>query len=342
MRKKGEAVRRLVCVVLGLSAAFTVATPVYAAPSPDVNDIIEALQESPVYVAEGADGTNSDTAAMLEAQLNDADNIVIVMLPSDEVATAEEADVLADQIARELDDGSIVAVAAGDSYGADGDILPAGTADQLMHNADTVSQSTIDTIGTFIRNVHDWVRMNPTEVAPLPEVAAAGPDLTWLLFVVGGIAALGTGGVLAISFARRRTHKKVRYSAPGELNADIRGLTNLIPRIPDRSGLMARAIHDVCRHTEAFFTRLSSKRRDDAAIEAFRNHLARARRVIDVYIDVQRNSEYFDEPDKVREEALVAIQNLAESIRTSVKRNNREMMLEFTVNTKVLDAERHR
>lgn len=333
--------RRLVWVAVGLFVAVFAAAPAYAA-TPDVDDIVAALQESSVYVAEGATGTNSDTAAMLEAQLYESDHIAIVMLPSDGISSSQEADALAGQISDALNNEDIVAVAAGDFYGADGDILPAGTADELMNRANAVSQTSIDTVNTFIRNVHDWVRANPQQVEVPEAVAAAGPDLTWIWFVALGLLVI-PGTIIALTVARRRTHAAVKYTAPGGLNDPIRQLMNLGKRIPERDGRMAEAINDVCRHTEAYFTRLSpQKRRDDAAIRAFEINLVRIREIVDVYIDTLKNREYFDDPKETQTEALEAVQVFAESVKTSIKRNNRQAMLDFRVNSQILTAQRYK
>jgi len=326
-------------VPLGLMLALSVSSP--ASASPDVDRIVDALQEASVYVATGTDGTTSDTASTLMEQLRDNDNIVLVMLPEDPTLTTEAASRLADQISNGLDDERIVGVAIGDQFDAAASILPSGTADELMKRADTVSTNSVETLITFARNVHDWQRLNPESIAP-PATADAG---SWFIWVAGVVIVLviGAGTLITLRVAQRRTHTQVRYTAPGGLNEPIRRLMNQVKRIPEHDSPMVDAVNNVCRHTEAYFTRLQpQKRHDEVAIQAFEKHLSIVQRVVDVYIDSLKNDDYFDDARATRQDALEAVTALSDSIRQSVKRNNRGLMLEFTMQTKVLSAERYK
>jgi len=329
-------VRRLVSVVLGLLAVFLTASAAQA--STDVDDIIQALQESPVYVADGIEGTNSNTANVLMGQLSEDDNIVLVMLPSDEAATPEAIERIADQISDGLGGEYIVGVAVGDTYDADADSFPSGVADELMRKADSVSQNPIDTLGTFVRNVHDWVRSHPEAVAPSPETAG-GSDITVLFITIPIALVLSVVVTFVVRAARRRVREEVQYNGPRQLRETIRNLMNISKRIKDNQ--MRDAIEEVCKYTEAYFSRLHpDKRYSSSAVTAFERHLNSVYSVVERYVDIRNNPEYYDEPQKLTTNAVASVEDFGEYVLKSIKSNNRRSMTDFTVDTKILSAQR--
>jgi hypothetical protein len=322
-------------------------TPVHATTSSsNMGDIIETLQGSSVYIAPGTEGTNSDTAAMLERQILESDQIVIVILPSDAESTSEEVQQLTQDIADKLDDSAVVGISIGESYDAASDLLPAGVADELMKKADTVSQSPIDTMSTFIRNVHNWERLHPDQVVKTETVEVAPSDGINPVVPIGGVSVLVLSGALitALILRRRRRipQKRVKYTAPGVLNDSVSALMRASQSREIKDTEMAEAIIDVCRHSEAYFNKLSrSDRRDTAQIDAFQSNFERIRRIVDTYGNTVREPEYApSDPIIIKKKSVEAVNAFAEKILHSVRSKNRELMLDFEVNVKMITAQK--
>lgn len=339
--------RYVALVACSVAAVLCMASPAYAEASPpNIGEIVDTLQESSVYIAEGTEGTNSDTAAVLEGQMREDDQIVIVMLPSDAEITTEEIQQITTQIADGVGESVIVGVSIGDTFDAAATSLPAGVADELMRNADTVSQSPLDTMGTFIRNVHDWERLHPGQVVKTePEAVAVpgGPDLT---LPVGGVTALVLSSVITAALIvrkrRRMTHSKVKYTAPPVLNEWVKQFVRLSESKELKGSTMATLLVDVSRHTEAYFTRLSpSNRRDQAQLDAFTGNFERVRNIVDTYLQTKREPQYApSDPREILQKCEATVRDFAEHIQENVRNKNREDMLDFEVNVKIISAQR--
>lgn len=133
-----------------------------------VQDAIEALQTSDVYVAPGTPGTDYNTPAELSVFLNSDLNVVLVMLPQEALADNDIISI-AESIAVGLKNKKTIGLAVGTQVIGYSAILPEGVADDLMTRSDKVSNSTIGTLVTFSRNVQLWTMRNPLPTAlPTP------------------------------------------------------------------------------------------------------------------------------------------------------------------------------
>ena len=361
--------RKVALAACGVITLLCMATPAYANASPDTGDIVEALQESPIYIAPGTEGTNSDTAAVLEGQMREDDSIVIVMLPSDENTTTSDLEDLTQEISSGLGDGVIVGVSIGDTYDAYASTLPPGVADELMQNADTVSQSPLDTMGTFIRNVHDWERLHPGQVVkPEPEGAPAGSEG----FNAGVPVSIGSGVLVAvlvttgvILFKRRRKtriHEDVMFTSPRAINGYVHTLMELHDQLASpeferrenkrrdkKKGFdsslvrMADALVDVCKYTEAYFSRLHPDKRLSSSVrDTYIEHLQTIETVVKRYMDMTLNPDFYDDPEPAREAGVSSVEGFAEFVLKCIRQNNRTAMTDYSVGTKILAAQRYR
>lgn len=301
------------------------------------DDVINALKHNSVYVAPGVTGTDKNTASELQQRLNDKDHVIIIMLPDTASATTDTG-LLLDKIDKATGGDKIIGLAVGDTIAAQSSTMPAGTAGELMKRAETVSTNNVETLTTFIRNVHDWQTAHPEATAS--QQPHSGPFTTWVV-PGGGIILAITLIISGVAIARKRVHKKIRNNAPKDLKPLITRLLTTSKRVNDRR--MTTAIGNVCKYTEAYFNRLHpDKRYNQAALDTFERHLESAIKVVDVYLDMQNNSEYFDDPGKGLQQGSDAIEGLAEFMLQSIKQKGRQNNTDYTVDTKILSAQRYR
>ena len=347
--------RRLIAVAFGIFVALSVAIPASAASN--VDTIVGALQEAPVYVDDGAEGATSDTAATLLSKLYDDDNVVIVMLPADETLATEDVNALAQKISNDLKDERIVGIAVGSQFAGAASILPSGTANDLMKRAETVSTNSAETLITFIRNVHDWQKSNPDYMAA-PEPAKAESAAPVWPFMIIGVSLVVTMSVLFL-YTRRRIRGRVHYTAPGNLNDPVRSMMdnrkhleterywdNFSPTVNaarrDSVGRMSAAIDATCRYTEAYFKRFASEKKNSDTLTIFNNQLELAQKVVKDYVYTYENHEFIEDPIEVMKRGHDAIEGLAETILSSIKKGNNDRLMDYKVSTNILDAQRYK
>ena len=347
--------RRLIAVALGLFVALSVAIPASAATS--VDTIVGALQKAPVFVVDGTEGTTSDTAATLTGKLSDGDNIVIVMLPADETLSVEDVNALTQKISNGLKGERIVGIAVGAQFAGAASMLPSGTAADLMNRAQTVSTNSVETLTTFIRNVHDWQKNNPDYIpTPKPEKAESGVPV-WP-FIVGGVLLVTIMLVIFLT-TRRRIRGRVHYTAPGNLNDPVRSMMEYRKRLErdrywdtyspsinaarrESVERMFVAIDATCRYTEAYFKRFASEKKNSGTLVIFNNQLELAQKVVKDYVYTYENSEFVDNPIQVMKRGHDAIEGLAETILSSIKKGNNDRLMDYKVSTNILDANRYK
>lgn len=329
--------RRLIAVILGIFVALCVATPANAATH--VDTIIGALQKAPVYVEQGTEGTTATTAADLKGKLLKDDTVVLVMLPADATFTQSDVDALAQQISNGLKGERIVGIAVGAQFAGAASSLPSGTADDLMSRAVTVSTNSVETLVTYVRNVHDWMDAHPEAIAKPKPTKVKGAPILW-----GGIG----GGILSVlTFVvislvnRRRIRSKVHYTAPAGLNDPVQTMMRIRERLRGDT-VMYDAIELVCRYTEAYFKRFTSEKKESATLRLFNSQLKMAVDVIESYDYVYHNQEYVDEPQKFLEQGRDSIRGLAETILASIKKGNNGLLMDYKVKSGILDAQRYK
>ncbi|MGV9001876.1 MAG: hypothetical protein ACOH18_02880 [Candidatus Saccharimonadaceae bacterium] len=355
--------KRITLAALGVLAVFGIAAPAYASESPDIGGIVDALHGSSVYIAPGTEGTNSDTAAMLKGQMRDGDSIALVMLPSNQAISSESLQQITQKISDDLGGSIVVGISLGDNYDAIAPSLPAGIADELMRNADTVSQSSIDTMGTFVRNVHDWERLHPEQVSRPDDVALAGSSSSFIPESIGaGLISFLVTSIIIVVLRRRKTriHEEVRFNAPRGISGSIRSLMEFretidSPELRRRSiknlknsrtnslDDMSTALLDVCKYTEAYFSRLHPDNRLSSGVrETYEKHLLTIEQVTKRFIDMTLYPEYYDDAASSKLQGVESVQGFAEFVLNCIRQNNRTAMTDYTVGTKILSAQRYR
>ena len=331
--------KRVVFAVLICVATLGLATSARAAP---IDDAIAALKTANVYVAPGTEGTTSDTAGVLARQLFSGDHVVIVMLPA---STAKESGSDLTALARRIDDaighGRIIGLSAGDQVAAFAPTMPAGEATDLMQRAVSVSTNTSESLVTFIRNVHDWQRRNPQAVAAQPTKKPS--DFPWI--PVAGGSAIALCLIIAIIALVRRAlnqppeEERIKFHSPDQVKDVLEKIMQLRPLVKDSK--VQNLLRQICSDTEEYFQRNRSRGNVKADTVMLKQHLDSVREVLERYIDVQEHPRYFDNPQKELQSGYDAFDGFAINLLNSIKKDNRQELTEYRVNTDILDARRY-
>jgi hypothetical protein len=327
---------RSTAFVLSWVVGLLVATPVYA--ETPLDDAIKSLKDSPVYVVRGIEGTTSETANELSDRLNGGDNILLVMLP----AGSGDPSVLASSIDDATGRKHIVGVSVGDQLGATSAIMPSGKAVDLMQRAKSVSTSTVESLGTFIRNVHSWQVQHPKERASKPTTKKKDGGSSWILFVIAGIIAILLGVLMWARKLNRDSEAADDFkfrSSPDDVRDLLKVIMGLRPQIRDDE--LVTTIETACNDTNQYFRRSSDPKMRDEDITVFSRHLKSVRSVLTQYIDIQNNGRYYDNPDELIQQGRDAIAGFATFVEQSIRRGRRSELTEFKVDTDILSAQRY-
>jgi len=333
-------VRRSLLVALSVLACLMAASPALA---DNLNKVLAGLKHAPVYIEPGTPGTTTDTAGELEGQLKDGDNIVIVLLPAG--AVSGDLSGFARKVDQELGGKRIVGLAAGDQTVAYSALLPAGTADDLMHSATNVSTNSREALSTFIQNVHNWQLQNPKQPASKPASKTkkkhAGHTGTYAaLGVVAGLALLalllwillGGEGKKAVS-----GEEYIKFRSP--VRDDLERIADLRSNISDQS--LRVLLTQVCTDVEAYFRKYCANPEEDAV--AFRNHLSSLRKVLEKYVEIQDSpARYYDNPEALMESGRQAVADFEQYVLDTIRRGSRANLMDYSVKTDILSAQKLR
>lgn len=304
-----------------------------------VDEAISALQTNPVFVAAGTEDTNSDTAGILSGQLKTGDNIVIVMLPASAVGSGGDLNTITQKINEGTGGNKIIGLSVGDQVLSYSLLLPAGVAPDLMDRAKSVSTNTSETLGTFIRNAHDWQRRNPTAVASQDPHKSSSTPLP--LIGGAGLAVLGIGAGVAFIISRRMRLQKegvyFKFRSPEPVRDNLERIWELRDRINNVQ--MSEIITQMCRDTEALFKRQSS--RDSDITSDFQHHLASVVAVLEQYIDIQDNPRYYENSYQELTSGEEAIDAFSQYVLRVIQNGGRSGLTQFHVDKKILSAQKY-
>jgi hypothetical protein len=323
-------IRQLAAVLAIVLAPLLIPWPAIA--TDPLNDALAALKQAPVYVAIGTAGTDKDTAGILTRQLTDGDTIVLVMLPASSNTNDSALD-FAKKLSDGLGSGRIIGLAIGSDVVAYAPQLPAGVPSDLMNRAVSVSTTTAETLGTFVRNVHDWQAAHPQPKPADASNQAKDSGLAWWLWLIIVLVLCGIGW---FSYDRlwdkaSRRQLKLRYS-PRPVRNLLSSLLDLQPRIEDAS--VRADITQICKDIEYYF-----RRNRDVESSMLLHHLENVRKVLVQYIDIQDiPARYARNSQSLLDEGAQAIREFAQFILETARQNNGEPMAEFSVNTEILRA----
>jgi hypothetical protein len=317
-------------------AVFALLTAPASAAEAFLNEVANALKESPVYVSPDTENIESNTAADLQAILTSEDNVFLVMLPAAaEKDVGEDLPLFASQLAGELGEHSILGIAVGDKAVAYAASMPSGVAPDLMHRAQSVSNSPVTTLRTFVRNVHQWQKDHP-------EAKTTGkpsePGASWWPIPLVAAAVFLMGGVLFGRYKRSRTgEERTHFKAPDQVRELLGKIAETRQRV--RNPYLRNTLSQCCSDIEKYFQRYSSNKQKDAAL--FKNHLVSVLSVLNKYVEVQDNQRYYHHPDEVMRRAEESVGDFAEYVLQSIRSGNEAGLLDYQVDTNILAAKRY-
>lgn len=312
---------RLLIAVLFFSM---VVLPQSAQADEPIDQAINSLKTNPVYVAEGVQGTTPDTAPQLARRLRDNDHLLIVMLPAP-VGVEVSNDLLQTtltKISDAFEGKKIIGLTIGTSAIAAAPMLPAGTASTLMTRAESVGTNPVETLGTFIVNVHDWQVKNPEPIPPAPpQPAVPLAEQSWFKALVG--LAIGAVAGVAIAYAiklykrRRESVGDIQFNAPPSVNQWTKELLSLREKINTDDHAMRSAMMRVCTEVEAYFAPTASGHiRPSEEIEKSLKWAKTS--VVEVYLKLQNTPTYYRNVDDEKRKRVKAMQLLADRMHNSV------------------------
>ncbi len=332
-----------------LTALFTLLIPSTAHAGTYLDQAVEGLKHAPVFVATGTENTGVTTVSTLTGQLSDGDNIVIVMLPD-----AAQTEGSAEDFAGKLDEATghrhIVAVSVGSKVATTTKLLPAGVGQDLLSRATGVATNTTETLGIFARNVHDWQSRHPEEVAKLQPPPAAsdegGPGFGW--HWIGIISAVLFVAAIALVFiigkrGKDDTTQPKLPDPPDALQGYLRTIRKLTPQIHHTNA--KQALTEVCDRISVLFDTLRRNAKPhevQLATDAFTDRLERMAGVVDRYVRIQREPEYWPgDTEKHLSDGRQSFASFNGKVLRAIQAANDGQLTEFTVDTRILDATRY-
>ncbi len=338
-----------IAVLLGvLFAMFLVASPAEAGSVDYYTEVLNALKTSPVYVQTGTEGTDGNTAATLESKLNQDDNIVLVMLPR-AAASVVDPQALAARLSTKENNGKIVGMAIGDQTVGYALSLPTGVAADQMHRAASVSANKVETLGTFVQNIHAWVSNNPGSVmtftsSPTP---VSGDMSSWwktygLWIVIAGVVVVGA---LLYEFAGSSSlHKREGSRKPQVMKFESSppDVVKLLKEVYSRSELvrddeLKLALSQCCQDIERYFRLYGTEQNQMTDAIAFGDCLTDILKALDgdenqkgYIVLVSNRGDFYDADERIRK-GKAFIVNCTESIVKLIRDLNESGLIGYDV-----------
>jgi hypothetical protein len=340
--------RSLLSVVLALATVLTVAAGPAGAGTV-VDQAIAAIDSQPVFVADGAEGTDSTTQGVLTSLLNTRDHLAIVMLPASAHALGS-----AQSLARRIDDATkhqyIVAVTIGtDEVAAASTVIPSDVPPNFMHRADSVSTNTVETLQQFIRYVHDWEGSHPEVLAkapppknqthPAPAPPQQDSSLPWWFWAAIIVASVFS--FIAVVSRRRSDsdgpRKRKLKDPPKRVNDKLDAIADLRPQVPET---------EVADHVDSIITRVkvlfkafdenADERTMDLALDTYEDKLERIRNILDYFIRISGEPQYWRNAQTRLKEGRKSLEEFDEKLLEAIQSANEGRILQFDVDNRMV------
>jgi hypothetical protein len=330
--------KRLVVLLIAGFAMLAIASPALAEDY--LSEVANGLKTSPVYIAPGTDGTDANTAADLRRKLNSDDNIVLVILPeSAQTAIGDDLGSFVDKLSKAVGSQRIIGLTVGDQAVGYASTLPTGTAEDLMHRAASVSTSNVETLGTFVRNIHQWQTEHPEAKTTKPSAEEDGGTSLWFIISVMIALLVSVGVYFYGRLQRSRTgESRKRFHGPEKIREQLSEIAHLRDDVTDPD--LQATLYRCCADIERYFERYSSNEVLDAI--AFEGHLDSVLDVLKKYVDVQNHPRDFNGPEAKLRQGKQSIEDFAEYVIESIRNGNDVNLIEYSVNTDILSAQRYR
>ena len=159
------------------------------------------------------------------------------------------------------------------------------------------------------------------------------------------LACLGISAVLAFSIAAGTSSPKTtqanvrtRFSAPDRVRDLLSKIVREREQVNDEE--LQQALYQMCVDIERYFQSSSKEKERDALF--FKDRLTEVTQVLSKYVDVQQSPRYYTNAQAELERGKESIIDFSQYVLESIRRGNATDLLDYTVNTKILQAQRFR
>lgn len=301
-----------------------------ASDNPWLNDALEAIQSSNVYV----DHAVADSTA-LQASLAGAvpDDMVVVVLPAQAGDNLPYDGYVLERISDTASQPTVI-VAIGDDLMADSSVVDDALAIANQNEGGDLNTALIETVQEISAEVP----------AGAPAGSTGGGDLLMPL-IIGGvvlIAAAGAGIGLLVRRSRRRAPESVSSDpVPAGIRLRVNRLRELAPLYTGVPGDAVAAetgagITALASHVEQLFLRLDAKAGEDQGAIAEAEYSDKLARLVaalerDYLLDLLTRPDLWDDPDERVGEVREALAGLSIQIVDNIKQVNARKGLLFQV-----------
>lgn len=331
--------QRFAVFVLALFCGFATVNQAHANV---VDDAVDSLKQTPVYVAPDIEDSSSQTNQELSSLLNEGDNIAIVMLPQE----AGDPTEIAKDIQKALGGKRILAVSVGQEFAVSSSThLSNEEARDLMHRASRIAANPIETMSAFVRNVHDWQIKHP-EPQPERKSKSSQSDGSINIFLPMILIGLVCGAVGArVLFGRNRQSSRDPFEdSPEDVRKLLQEIASFARRISD--GNMRMLVERVCVDVNEYYKRNATTGQAD--LKVFPDLLGEVKEVIDRYVviqtDVANNRGYYytpHDPKQLLNSGYESVEDFAERVAQSISNGMTKALEDFTLKVEILKVHRN-
>ena len=334
--------RFFVWITAILMAAFCVSASsagnAYAADP--VDNAIATLQASNVHVEPGTPGTDTNTVSYLQSFLRPGDHIVIVMLDKSD----KTADEIAAKILGSLPEKSVLGLYVNGETSAYSNrpYVPATTASTTLVNARTISMNPSETLATFVRQIHVYQASNPEPVETVPTTATPAGETYYPQLISGGSLLLAAVIIVTVLFRRRNTAINPSYNVrfkqtPAGVRDTAREVLGLRSQITDRA--LTQSLSNIGKYLEAYFKNAKAESGGSYKGEdEIRANVLRLQTVVERYIKVQDEPEYYREAAERQAEYAHAVQSFESFMLEQVRNANADEEFDVRKAANILKA----
>lgn len=308
-----------------LASIFLIFVPIACADTL-AQKIAAQVEASPVYIDSSIADAAGDTQHIL-SRLKPDDGIVVVILAENAVPDPAE---FANELMQALATPRTIALTVGQTTTVQSAEWPSQiVASDIMRRSLNVSTNPVDTMLTFVREVHGWQDRNPKPVPPAPPAEPTDPA-TYIL-PIGGVAILAVGiGGTALLIKRRNARMLELYGAPRRYR---RALSRIL-KYRDKYGAdtaIGRDLTSICQGAVKYFR---GQTRDDAPI--LHQHLKNVAKVMQGYDEVRTSSGDYRNAGELTKNGESTIHEFNEFVSEVVRKGNAIKAGDFELNLATL------
>lgn len=304
-----------------------------------ITDVLKALEKNNVYVDPSIDGPDKTVTAKLQKIIKSSSNIVLVVLPDD---AGEEGDIhsIAIEISKKKGTEYIIGISVGNEVLGYAPSLPAGVAADQMKRADSVSNDPVTALFTFSQNMNSWLAKNPQPTPTLVYEDGKEPmRLTPLIMIllISGVSSMFY--VLHILIRPKKPdNEKTNFKAPSQIKTLLSEISKSRESIRDDE--FKEILQTMCLDIERYFTDESEDKDRDAV--SFKERLVDVLEVVQKYVEIQNNQRYFYEPETQMRKGKESVRDFSVHVLESIRQGNAAELLDYKVNSNILQAQRYK